>query len=84
MLFRNIGIVDENFAYREGMYVGTVDDRIAYIGTEEPAADNAETKEARWRHWVDQRACSCAICMRLARPRIADVVAGAYCGVGCR
>ena len=45
MLFRNIGIVDENFAYREGMYVGTVDDRIAYIGTEEPAADNAETQE---------------------------------------
>ena len=39
MLFRNIGLVDENFGYRENMFVGTIGDRIAYIGTEEPGAE---------------------------------------------
>jgi len=39
MLFRNIGLVDENFAYREGMYVGTIGDRIAYIGETEPGEE---------------------------------------------
>lgn len=36
MLFSNIGLIDENFEYREGMYVGTIGDRIAYIGDREP------------------------------------------------
>lgn len=36
MLFINIGLVDENFGYRENMYVGTIGDRIAYIGETEP------------------------------------------------
>lgn len=36
MLFRNIGLIDENFCYRENMFVGTIGDRIVYIGTEEP------------------------------------------------
>ena len=39
MLFKNIGLVDENFAYREGMYVGTIGDRIAYIGETEPGVN---------------------------------------------
>ena len=39
MLFKNIGLVDENFAYREGMYVGTIGDRIAYIGETEPGEE---------------------------------------------
>ena len=40
MLFKNIGLVDENFGYRENMYVGTVGNLIAYIDSKEP--DNAE------------------------------------------
>lgn len=39
MLFRNIGLVDENFGYRTNMFVGTIGDRIAYIGDTEPGAD---------------------------------------------
>ena len=39
MLFRNIGLVDENFAYREGMFVGTIGDRIAYVGETEPGEE---------------------------------------------
>lgn len=42
MLFRNIGLVDENFGYREGMFVGTIGDRIAYVGAEEPGAELPE------------------------------------------
>lgn len=40
MLFKNIGLVDENFEYRDNMYVGTAGNRIAYIGESEP--ENAE------------------------------------------
>ena len=39
MLFRNIGLIDENFGYRDNMYVGTIGDRIAYIGSEEPGTE---------------------------------------------
>lgn len=42
MLFKNIGLVDENFEYLEGMYVGTIDDRIAYIGKSEPGLETPE------------------------------------------
>ena len=45
MLFKNIGLVDENFAYREGMYVGVLDDRIDYIGETEPADDGRRAPE---------------------------------------
>ena len=58
MLFRNIGLVDENFAYREGMFVGTIGDRIAYVGETEPgeeapaqyaaaSASDADSREKR-------------------------------------
>ena len=39
MLFKNIGIIDEHFEYRENMYVGTIGDRIAYIGSTEPGTE---------------------------------------------
>ena len=37
MLFKNIGIIDENFDYRQNCWVGTKDDTISYIGESEPA-----------------------------------------------
>ena len=42
MLFKNITILDENYEIRENRYVGTEDDRIAYIGTEMPETDFGE------------------------------------------
>ncbi len=39
MLFKNITIVDDQFEIKENMYVGTVDDKITYIGTEAPAGN---------------------------------------------
>ena len=36
MLFRDISILDEEFNLKEHCWVGTLDDRIAYIGTAEP------------------------------------------------
>ena len=36
MLFKNIGIIDEEFKYQEDMTVGVKGDRIAYIGKEVP------------------------------------------------
>ena len=40
MLFKAIGLIDENLEYRENCWVGTEKDKIAYIGAEEPV--NAE------------------------------------------
>ena len=37
MLFKNIAIIDEDFEYRTGKWVGVRDGRIAYIGDEAPA-----------------------------------------------
>ena len=45
MLFKNIGLIDENFAYREGMWVGIIDDRIDYIGECEPSEDGRKAPE---------------------------------------
>lgn len=42
MLFCNIGLVDENFDYKENMYVGVQGDRIEYIGKEKTAKDYGE------------------------------------------
>ena len=36
MLFKNIAIIDENFDYREGMWVGVANDVIEYVGETEP------------------------------------------------
>lgn len=42
MLFCNIGLVDENFDYKENMYVGVQGDKIEYIGKAKPAKDYGE------------------------------------------
>lgn len=41
MLFKNIGLIDENFEYRENMYVGTNCHRIVYIDSEPPKDEEA-------------------------------------------
>ena len=41
MLFKNIGLIDENFEYRENMYVGTNCHRIVYIDSEPPKNEEA-------------------------------------------
>nr|MCR5845746.1 amidohydrolase family protein [bacterium] len=38
MLFSNISILDENFDYQEGKWLGVLDGKIAYIGDEDPRA----------------------------------------------
>lgn len=45
MLFANIGIIDEDFGYAAGQWVGVADGKIAYIGDEAPA-DAARYGEA--------------------------------------
>jgi len=37
MLFENIAIIDEDFEYKAGMWVGVENDTIAYVGAERPA-----------------------------------------------
>ena len=41
MLFKNIGLIDENFEYKENMYVGTNCHRIVYIDSEPPKNEEA-------------------------------------------
>ncbi len=49
MLFKNITILDENFAIRENCYVGIKGDRIDYIDTEAPKADYGEVYDGNGR-----------------------------------
>ena len=49
MLFKNITILDENFAVKSGMYVAVEKERIAYIGSERPAGDYGREYEGRGR-----------------------------------
>ena len=37
MLFKEIGLLDENFEYQQSKWVGIEDDKIAYIGNEAPS-----------------------------------------------
>ena len=62
MLFKNIGLVDENFEYRKNMYVGTIADRIVYIGTEEPSEDKRKELAARYSSEIAASisGCSCS------------------------
>ncbi len=39
MLFKKIGLIDENFEYIPDMYIGTRNDKIAYIGRKMPSED---------------------------------------------
>ena len=41
MLFKNIGLIDENFEYRSNMYVGTNCHRIVYIDSKPPENEDA-------------------------------------------
>ena len=41
MLFKNIGLIDENFEYKENMYGGTNCHRIVYIDSEPPKNEEA-------------------------------------------
>ena len=52
MLFKNIGMIDENFAYREGMYVGTDGDRITYIGKEAPSFEGEAREEELFKYTI--------------------------------
>ncbi len=45
MLFKNIGIIDENLNYRPGCHVGVKDGRIDYIGEAAPVEDYGEAYE---------------------------------------
>lgn len=45
MLFKNIGIIDENLDYRANCFVGVKDERIAYIGDCAPEEDYGESYE---------------------------------------
>ena len=47
MLFSDITILDENLDVRENMYVGTRDERIAYIGNTVPDTDFGEKYDGR-------------------------------------
>ena len=49
MLFKKIGIIDENFEYKENMYVGTNCHSIVYIDSEPPKDEDAffETYDGR-------------------------------------
>lgn len=47
MLFRNITILDENFEIVENAYVGIKDQRIDYIGQEEPAEDYGQVYDGK-------------------------------------
>ncbi len=42
MLFKNISTIDENFEIKNNMFVGVKDDKIEYIGTEEPQENYGE------------------------------------------
>lgn len=74
MLFRNIGLVDENFEYREGMYVGTIADRIVYIGSEEPGE---ETLTDLSRKYSDEILASAGTC-ECHKPANFDPVFGEF------
>ena len=41
MLFKNIGLIDENFEYKENMYVGTNCHNIVYIDSKPPENEEA-------------------------------------------
>ena len=49
MLFENIGILDENFDYKENMYVGVEKGKIDYIGTKRPPHDYGESYDGKGR-----------------------------------
>ena len=49
MLFKEIGIIDENFDYKENMYVGVEKGKIDYIGPKKPPHDYGEEYDGKGR-----------------------------------
>ena len=49
MLFKKIGIIDENFDYKENMYVGVEKGKIDYIGPKRPPHDYGEEYDGKGR-----------------------------------
>lgn len=49
MLFKNISILDENFDFKENMYVGVEGDRIKYIGNNMPSQNYGMEYDGRGR-----------------------------------
>jgi 5-methylthioadenosine/S-adenosylhomocysteine deaminase len=49
MLFRDIGILDEQGGYRQGMFVGVSGERIVYLGESAPTEDFGAVYEGRGR-----------------------------------
>ena len=49
MLFKEIGIIDENFDYKENMYVGVEKGKIDYIGPKRPPHDYGEEYDGKGR-----------------------------------
>lgn len=47
MLFKEIGILDENFDYKENMYVGVEKGKIDYIGPKKPPHDYGEEYDGK-------------------------------------
>ena len=47
MLFKEIGILDENFDYKENMYVGVEKGKVDYIGTKRPPHDYGEEYDGK-------------------------------------
>lgn len=49
MLFKEIGIIDENYDYKENMYVGVEKGKIDYIGPKRPPHDYGEEYDGKGR-----------------------------------
>lgn len=47
MLFKNISIIDENLEIQQNMYVGTLGDKIDYVGTEMPQQNYGEEYDGK-------------------------------------
>lgn len=47
MLFKDIAILDENFNYKENMYVGVSGDKILYVGETDPELDFGEVYQGK-------------------------------------
>lgn len=47
MLFKDIAILDENFNYKENMYVGVSGDKILYVGDTDPEIDFGEVYQGK-------------------------------------
>jgi len=61
MLFKNIGLVDEFFGFRENAFVGTIGDKIVYIGNEEPSKEQCDELAVKYSKELEEfiPKCNC-------------------------